>query len=229
MKIAICDDEVTIGKEVGSILKELGYKADVYTNPLQLLEKEYQLYFLDIGMEELDGIEVGKRIREKQSNCFIIYLTNFHDYHAQAFGVHAFDYLQKPVAKEDIARVMKDLSVYGQKEELKFQFKTKSGILQIKKQDILYFEFSSRKVLLHTTKTSYPIAQSLHVIAEKMEPYHFCMPHKSFCVNMANIQLVKGYDITMINGDILPLSQKKSQLFHKALNDYLFEKVSGVV
>ncbi len=55
-------------------------------------------------MEEMDGIAVGLELRKKYPKCSIIYLTNFDDYRAQAFRVHAFDYLSKPVNKKRIGK-----------------------------------------------------------------------------------------------------------------------------
>ncbi len=54
-----------------------------------------------------------------------------------------------------------------------------------------------------------------------METYGFAMPHKSFCVNLYQVKNIKGYDIFMMNGDTIPLSQKKSVEFRKKLHDFL--------
>ena len=53
-------------------------------------------------------------------------------------------------------------------------------------------------------------------IARKMEQYGFYMPHKSFTVNLYHVKSIKGYDIFMMNGNIVPLSQKKSVIFRKS-------------
>lgn len=99
MKIAICDDEEDILNEMGRMVSSFGYKVDCFTSPKALLDKEYAMYFLDIGIEEMNGIETGKQLRKKYPQACIIYVTNFDDYRAQAFGVHAFDY-QKNRLKE---------------------------------------------------------------------------------------------------------------------------------
>lgn len=226
LRIAVCDDEIAVVNQVASILRHLQYEVDCYQNPMDILEQHYPVYFLDIGMKELTGIEAGELIRRNHPDSIIIYLTNFDDYRAQAFGVHAFDYLKKPVDPAQIERVMKDVKALSKRQEVSLSFKSKDGILQIKPTDIYYFEFYDRYILLHAANHTYQLAQNLHTIVEMMKPYHFSMPHKSFCINLGHIRLLKGYEITMINGDIIPLSQKRSVDFRKELNDYLCQTMT---
>lgn len=225
MKIALCDDEFAILEELSALLKDMGHEVDCFHDPRQLLDKKYPLYFLDIGMEEMNGIETGNRLRQTFPNCCIVYLTNFDDYRAQAFGVHAFDYLKKPIQKADIERVLQDVKRMATQEEVLCSFHTKDGVLQLPVDDILYFEFLGRNVILHTLKHEYIMNKSLHEIVEEMKVYDFVMPHKSFCINLKHVKLLKGYDITMINGDLIPLSQKRSTGFRNELNDYLYRQI----
>lgn len=227
MKIALCDDEKEVLRQLSDILKPMGHEVDCYQDPGKVIEKEYQVYFLDIGMDEMNGIEVGNALRKKYPGCCIIYLTNFDDYRSQAFGVHAFDYLKKPVNQEAIVKVLQDVQHYAQTHVQVCSFHTKEGILQLPVNDILYFEFLGRNVILHTLKDRYVMTKSLHQIYDRMKDYSFVMPHKSFCINLKNVKLVKGYDITMINGDLIPLSQKRSSEFRKELNDFLYEQIRG--
>lgn len=225
MKIALCDDEKAILEELSKLLKEMGHEVDCYHDSRQLLNKRYPLYFLDIGMKEMNGIETGNQLRQNYPACYIVYLTNFDDYRAQAFGVHAFDYLKKPICRADIERVLQDVKKVIKQEERLCSFHTKDGVLQLPVDDILYFEFLGRNVILHTLKHEYIMSKSLHEIAESMRKYDFVMSHKSFCINLKHVKLLKGYDITMINGDLIPLSQKRSTGFRNELNDYLYRQI----
>jgi len=49
----------------------------------------------------------------------------------------------------------------------------------------------------------------------------FFMPHQSFIVNLKYVKDVKNYELLMVNGDRIPLSQKRAVLFKDALNIYL--------
>ena len=62
-------------------------------------------------------------------------------------------------------------------------------------------------------------------IARKMEQYGFYMTHKSFTVNLYHVKSIKGYDIFMMNSNIVPLSQKKSVIFREKLNEFIAEQI----
>ena len=51
------------------------------------------------------------------------------------------------------------------------------------------------------------------------------MPHKSFVVNFFHVKNLKGYDITMSDGSLVPLSQKKSSVFREELAVWLSEQI----
>lgn len=48
-----------------------------------------------------------------------------------------------------------------------------------------------------------------------------CNAHKSFVVNLDQVRGIKGYEITMMDGSVLPLSQKKGKAFREELNLFL--------
>lgn len=87
-------------------------KIDLYGSAEEFLAGfipgKYRIIFLDIYMEETDGIQAARKIREQDVSCIIIFLTTSLEHRADAFSVHAFDYLEKPVAKERLSDVMKD-------------------------------------------------------------------------------------------------------------------------
>ena len=72
MKIAICDDEKKASETLLEILRECPEsieKTDIYFSGEELLlaEEQYDLLFLDIDMEGIDGIETARKIRLKDT------------------------------------------------------------------------------------------------------------------------------------------------------------------
>ena len=49
----------------------------------------------------------------------------------------------------------------------------------------------------------------------------FGCPHQSFLVNFLHIDSLKGYDIFIDNGDLIPLSQKRTVEFKRKYYDFL--------
>lgn len=163
MKIAICDDEKEIRESLRKILEE--YKEpfeqiDLYTSGEELLEydRNYDLLFLDIDMKGINGIETARKIRLKDKKIKIVYVTAYKEYASQAFSVHAFGYLLKPIKKEKIYRQIQDALSYEEetpKEIPILEFMTLEGRVRIPCDTIYYFEFFNRKIKLVSEKETY--------------------------------------------------------------------------
>lgn len=100
---------------------------------------------------------------------------------------------------------------------------TKEGRVHIVPANILYFEYQDRQVSMYTVDRLWHLKQKITQVAQEFEQYGFAMPHKSFVVNLYAVQRIHGYEITLTDGTILPLSQKRSAQFRRELNEYLAE------
>lgn len=78
---------------------------------LEIYEREkIQIAILDIEMPGINGMEAAKKIREKDKNCSIIFLTAFDEfsYAKTAITVRALDYLLKPYDEEELMLVLEE-------------------------------------------------------------------------------------------------------------------------
>lgn len=236
IRIAICDDEPAILKMMNEYLVrfhlkyELQFQIQTFTDGKKLLadEREYDIIFLDIKLPEENGIEIGHKIREKDKKVKIIFLTAYDDYMKQAFEVHAFNYIIKPASEEKLHNVLLEAITYDDLcEDFELCFRTKNGLVNINVDHILYFEYYNRKVLLHSSSEEVlelP-GEKISTIAEKMKPYYFEVSHKSFVVNLYQVESIKSYVIYLKSGKTLPLSQLYSKKFRKRMHDYLNTRV----
>lgn len=103
-KIAICDDEPAVRKQMEAYFKELEsvFCISYFESGEALLESDvlYDVIFLDIDMKGISGIDTARKIRVRDKKAKIIYVTAYEDFREYAFGVHAFGYLVKPVEKK---------------------------------------------------------------------------------------------------------------------------------
>ena len=86
-------------------------------------------------------------------------------------------------------------------------------------------EYRNRKVRLVTLAGEFWLRESIGAMEKRLAPYGFYMPHKSFVVNFFHVKNLKGYDITMSDGSLVPLSQKKSSVFREELAVWLSEQI----
>ena len=217
IRIAVCDDDERERKKLLCLLEQYpGARllAEEYSSGEALLAagKKYDILLLDIDMEGLDGIETARRIREADKEVRLIF----------AFAVHAFAYLLKPVEQEELFAQLDEVCAYGLARSWpELEFHAAEGIVRMETSRILCFEYFDRQVLMHTTDGVLHLKRRITEVAREMAVYGFAVPHKSFVVNLYAVQRIRGYEITLTDGRTIPLSQKKSALFRRELNDYL--------
>lgn len=232
-KIAVCDDEEAVSAQVKELITEWNPSVDVvcFSSGEELLEnyQSYEAVFLDIDMAGMNGIETGKAIRRLDKDTKIVYLTAYRDYASGAFGVHAFQYLLKPVNKKAIWNVLEEIFRYMKSAEKKIilDFHTVDGALCLPVESIYFFEYENRKIRIVTDKERYYMADKIGNVAKRMTEFGFSMPHQSFVVNMFHVKNVKNQQIFLDNGMEIPLSQKKQKTWKQELMGYLSQRLEG--
>ena len=109
MTIICVDDEALVLRLSVTMCKELPQKPGVkgFTDAKEALEylqrNSADIALLDINMPEMDGIALAARIKERQPDIAIIFLTGHSEYAVDAFALHASGYLLKPITKERLA------------------------------------------------------------------------------------------------------------------------------
>lgn len=231
IKIAVCDDDESVREKLSVIIKTWfdNIQRPVwivqFITGVNLLEShiQFDIIFLDIEMPNLNGIDTAKMLRKWDVSSKIIYVTNYEGYIKSSYKVHAFDYISKPVNENEICEVLLEAVQYldNALKKNKYAFDTEEGSITLDLDDIYYFEYLARKVIINSSQGKYTSSYSLKELLEKFKKYGFNSPHKSFIVNMLYVKLIKGFDIFMENGAIIPLAQKRAAEFRADFNNFL--------
>ncbi len=75
----------------------------------------YSFVIFDIYLQDATGIDMATAFREIAPRTPIIFLTSSPEHRADAFRVHAFDYLEKPVSTDMITRLFDELAITQEK------------------------------------------------------------------------------------------------------------------
>lgn len=232
-RAAVCDDDQRVREEVRRIIKDWNpeIRVDCFESGESLTEgyTAYDTVFLDIDMKGMDGIETGKWIRKRDKETKIVYLTAYRDYVSGAFGVHAFQYLLKPLKEAEIRSVLEEVFSYIREPEKGqvLDFQTVTGLLCVPVGEIYYFEYVGRRVEIVTVDGVYAMTEKIGRVAKRMENYGFSMPHQSFVVNMLHVRNVLAGRILLDNGMEIPLAQKRQKAWKQELIGYLSERMGG--
>jgi len=106
--ILIVDDEKLIRSSLSKALSEDGYRTTTESNgrdALKIFEKQdFDLVLLDVRLPDIDGIEVLKKIKQKDISCQVIIMTAYSGIKGavEAIKLGAYDYVAKPFDIEEI-------------------------------------------------------------------------------------------------------------------------------
>ncbi len=234
IKVAVCDDDEYMVDKIGSYVLKFGvdkqiefriykfYNGEALANS----EIEFDLVFLDIKMQELDGLEAGKLLKERNMAVPIVYITSFADESDRAHKVHAFDFIVKPFKYEDIEAVLRDFKKLDKKisyDFIKVRADTGDEIIQ-NIDEIIYFEYKGqRNIIMKTINDEIHIKGNLYEIYEKLDRMQFTYTHKGFIVNLMQVRSIsKGLDkVYFKNGGEVPLAYKKRLEFKENLHKFM--------
>ncbi len=226
MNIAVVDDEELILKQIGGLIEKQMPNCclDTYVTGDESLGagKRFDIVFLDIQMDGMDGIETAKRLRKRQDDIVLIFVTGNREYVFDALDLYAFHYLLKPVDENKFREVLERAAEeVAKKKEKRFLFLKKRN-LTLDQADILYIESRAKKVEIHTDgfKDIIEIYATMEELEGQLgEDFYRC--HRSYIVNMAHITEYDNGTITITNGDNVYLTKKKYGDFVKTYMWYL--------
>lgn len=116
LRIAIVDDEPSVVDEIRQIVisffQAQGKQIDIscFSSGEELISyhQKYDLIFLDIQMQGMDGIRTAQELRKNDKKAVMIYVTSFGSEMARSFSVHPFAFLEKPVNADLLRKNLQD-------------------------------------------------------------------------------------------------------------------------
>ena len=217
MRIAICDDDLSVRNFIENYLCDLKIKDvdyDVFSsgsglvNYLHNNDIAYQIYFMDIEMTGYSGIETAEFIREKDKNALVIFMTQHKEYVYKVFEVLPFRFLVKPICDENLSSVLNDAFSHIKTIKQIFTFVQDRSTIQVYLDEIMYLESVGRKISITTENKEYLFYGKMNDAYSNLNPILFVQTHASYIVNMDFISIIKDSEITMKDNNALPISKR---------------------
>ena len=217
MHIGICDDQQATRELAKYRIKKM-YPDETITcyktGEELLLEKDLpDILFLDICMPGIDGMETAKKLRARDKNIIIIFITAVEDYVFQAFDVGAFHYLVKPFTEEKFIEILHNSAeqfiyqkklnrAYIKKEVPDIIITSKGKHITVKPGDIVYAEVFNRKIILHTMDADIEYYGKMKELEEQTGD-DFYRSHRAYLVNFHYIKKYNAAKIYLEKGQAL--------------------------
>jgi len=250
IKIMIAEDERLAREELIYLLQleedlEILPSASTGRELLELTRiHKPQVVFLDVQMPEMEGIEAASRLKAAFRDILLVFTTAYEDYAVTAFGLNAIDYLLKPYShdrlKETLQRIRERLGASAvpavsqtvspalsppsrKLNKLLLEDGTKHVLLN--PESILYAVREERVIRIHTAEGQNVASKlTLQELEEKLKGFAFFRPHRSYLVNINQIEEIVpwfngAYNIIMKDGKRtpIPLSREAAKELFRTL------------
>lgn len=222
IKIVICEDNFSCREKLKENLEIILNKL---TNQFEIIvfncgedlidnyPEGVDIFLLDIQMKKLTGMEVAKKIREKDKSCEIIFVTGVIDYVQNGYEVRAYRYLLKPIKLEDLKKhIISCIKQTYERRENYLIIKNQGMIKKIKINEILFLEVINRDILIHTEDQTYTTKTSMKNLEKELSKFNFFRCHNSFLINLKYIDCIQKNTV-LIDNEEIPISRQKADEF----------------
>lgn len=222
LKVAVVEDNNEQTCEIERQLKQFftenktEYLLDCYSSGIDLLNAynaQYQLILLDICMPGLNGLEVAKELRNKNSTASIVFMTNMPKYAINGYEVEAVGFLVKPVKYTGLCntlrRVLSHISDHG---DVAICVTTRQGVITISSTQLLYVESKQHDLIYVADKFTVRQRGSLKDAEEKLTGCGFKRCSHSYLVNLKFVRAFQGNTLYIGEHEI-PISRGRKKEF----------------
>lgn len=242
LRIAICDDDVRFAAGMEEMVRQeasnkgLRVETEVFSDGSALLADiakgyAFDIVYLDIEMEQVNGIETARCIRKTDRSVIFIYVSGYDQYLKELFEVEPFRFLSKPLDTDVFRRYFNEACQRVGETKEYYQFTFNKGIKKVPLRNITYFESCNRIITIFLSdgrqESFYGKLNDVEMELEKSSSY-FLRIHQSFLVNYDYIESMNFTDITVfIAGETkeLKISEDRQKEVRKQLCDIAEGKV----
>ncbi|MDD4298094.1 MAG: LytTR family DNA-binding domain-containing protein [Bacilli bacterium] len=236
LHFVVCDDNAPTREKVNKVITKLMLPSDAEYKTLlfsqydksfiQFIDKKVgkKIYILDVEVNFQSGLDVARKIREKDWESIIIILTAHYELAYNAFKnrLMLLDFISKfDDYEHNLYETLKlALKAINVKKQLSFEFNRISYKIDL--DDILYIikDTAKRNSIIKTFAKEYSVALTLNEII-KMLPNSFIQTHRACIINKDNVKNIdfKSNVITFNNNEKITLLSKT---YKKDVKQYVF-------
>ncbi len=237
MHIAVVDDdprELQILKQTiqdYSRAHDIAVVCDSYTACADFLaacqDTTYAFVIFDIYLQDVTGIDLAVSFRKVAPRTPVIFLTSSPEHRADAFRVHAFDYLEKPVTPDMIARLFDELAVTQENfadDTPALQITIDRKTIPVLYSDISYITSDSNYLLLHgrdTYRFRMPFREAESILTQDTR---FRTINRGVLVNFDAVTQMEGTTCTMADGTLFTIHRKNASAITQAYIAHQFDR-----
>ncbi len=225
MNIILIDDDVNfleiLKVKLGAYAKLLidNFNIDISMDISILNNKMYSIYFLDIDLNDKNGINIAKKIKYTNHNAIIIFVTAKNDLIYNAITIQPFYFIRKSHLDDDLKIAFSLLKAHFNKKEY-YSFKYDSDNIKVYIDDIIYFETEDHLTSLYTTFKHYHIYKPLKTLLNEINSPFIVQANRKQCFNLSHVSEKKKNYLILDNNITIKIGNKYKNNINSCLESY---------
>lgn len=230
LKFAVIDDEINHLETTCKMVKKCvalddtvdcfesreAFEKFFYNNP-----SFFDIVLLDICLPKSNGIDIAKLIRQSNSRCRIIYISNYLEFATEVYETDHTFFVLKTEAIEKLPVAIKKAREQLEKiQKESVCFKVTHAVQKVVLlKDIVYVERVKRKTIITTVDGTFESLESVEEIFDAFEGESILKCHRSYWVNPMYVKTILSGSVVLTDGKKIPLSrgynkEMKSKFMH---------------
>ncbi len=176
--------------------------------------------FADIQMPGMNGMEMVRKLREKDDTMPVIFTTGLSDYLREGYEVQALHYLIKPISAERVSECMDRVCRQKSARNL-FAVRTEDGMARLDLREANYCEAEGHYARFSMTdRSSVRVMRSISELAKELPEETFARCHRSYLCNLENVKQIVQDIVIFDNGESVPVSRRLYQDFNRRFIEF---------
>lgn len=229
LQIAIVEDDDHEARELSESLNRYAQEHDRsfsirrFTDGLRFLEEEmalFDLVFMDIEMPRMDGMRTAERLREKDSQVVLVFVTKMFQYAVNGYEYNAADYIIKPIRYPSFALKMEKIEKRCHRAMEQFiQLKYSGGFKRLPIASLSYVEIQGHRIIYHTDDGELTYYGNGKQVERTLPEGCFFRCNSCYFVNLQRVTGLDGFTVFLDNAELL-ISHARKKDFVEALHTY---------
>lgn len=213
MHILICDDDTLFGQQVADIVthffesREMPVQSTFCASGEEVLatpELElYQIAFLDVDLKTMDGIALGRQLRQYNPKMVLVYISAYLEFALQGYTVNAYRFLLKRDVARQLSDCLEDIYTEMTSSRKTLTVHHNRETSEIPLYQIYYLESDRRQVNVYGDVAHAPICTYYGKLTDErslLEENGFLQVGRSDVVNMQHVKSIRNYKVELENG-----------------------------
>ncbi len=229
IEIVICDPDTAFAKNLSERIRQefkqyhINVQITIRADSISLLRNstpDTQLYFLEIRIPGLSGIQTAKKLRQLNPCAELIFVSNDADAVFDTFCCQPLRFIRKNRIFQELPEAIKAFLLLQQKKQPAALIPASTDEIWLRLSDLIYVESSAHYLNFYCEKIQFHTCGNIDDYWEKLKPFYFVQPSKKYLVSCRYIAKIGEHEILLTNHTLIQMETVQKNAVQTAYFQY---------